>query len=128
MWLWESELRSLGFRRKSERYWQCERRFGLPACGHLSAYSWSEHAVAGERLLAELSTFHVTFEIGHDNVHFYYHERLENEWEPAGHTTSAEITRLGHDPLRLRAWADAVAARLVAALGSVFHPRPEGRA
>ena len=28
MWLWDGELRRLGFRRKSERYWQCERRFG----------------------------------------------------------------------------------------------------
>jgi hypothetical protein len=125
MWLWESELRALGFRRKSERYWQCERRFGLPVCGHLSVYCWSEHVVDGGRLLAELDTFHVTFLIGHDNIHFYYHERLENEWEPAGHTSSAEITRLGHDPRRLRLEADAVAARLVAALGRAFRPRPE---
>src|SRR5262249_55304915 len=72
MWQWESELRSLGFQRKSEHYWQCERRFGLPGYGHLSVYCWGEHVVAGGRLLADVSTFHVTFKIGHDNVHFYY--------------------------------------------------------
>jgi hypothetical protein len=26
MWLWDLDLHALGFKRKSERYWRCERR------------------------------------------------------------------------------------------------------
>jgi hypothetical protein len=64
MWLWESELRELGFKRKSERYWRCERRFDLPDHAHLSVFSWGEQSIpAGRsgpaRFLVELTEFHV---------------------------------------------------------------------
>jgi hypothetical protein len=70
MWLWESELRALGFRRRAERCWQCERRFGLPAWGHLSLFPWGEQTLPGGRLLIELDTFHVTFAVEGEHVHF----------------------------------------------------------
>src|SRR5579885_1043494 len=121
MWLWASALNDLGFRRKSERYWQCERRFGLPPGAHLSLFSWGEQALpagaGGTRFLVELTEFHVTFVLGHEHVHFYYHERLDNDWDPGGHTSAAELCRLGTDGAALRARADAVAAALVDALG-----------
>src|SRR5579872_5870070 len=125
MWLWECELRELGFRRKSERYWRCERRFGLPLHGHLSIFSWSEQALPGRRrdaarFLVELTEFHVTFEIGLARLHYYYHERRENEWAPGGHTFGRALRRLGCDPAALRAEADAVAVELLAALGGLL--------
>jgi hypothetical protein len=127
MWLWASELNELGFRRKSEGYWRCERRFGLPPNAHLSLFSWGEHALPGaERpapLLVELAEFHVTFVLRHQHVHFYYHERLHNDWDPAGHTSRAELRRLGVNRAELRARADAVAAAVAAALGGTFYPR-----
>jgi len=131
MWLWESELRELGFRRRGERYWQCSRRFDLPAEGHLSLFSWSEQTLpaarAGRpRYLVELTEFHVTFLIGHDHFHFYYHERGEHEWVPAGHTSSGEIRRLRHDPRVLRDRADGIASALVTAFGGVYCGR-QGR-
>jgi hypothetical protein len=130
MWLWECELRELGFRRKSTRYWQCANRFGLEEDAHLSIYTWSEElpsaSSGGKHVLIELSTFHVTFEIGLENIHFYYHERLENEWEPGGHTSRGEILRLGHEPMRLRERADAVARAFVEGLRGVFHARSPG--
>jgi hypothetical protein len=70
-----------------------------------------------------LSAFHVTLPREVERIHFYYHEYLENEWEPAGHTSRPEILRLGCDPLALREAADEVAAALVAALGGVFRAR-----
>jgi hypothetical protein len=128
MWLWESELRELGFRRKSERYWQCERHYGLQVGDHLSVYTWSEQPISSKstdqaRILVELSAFHVTFAVRGENVHFYYHELLDNEWEPAGHTSSAEIRRVGCDPQELRDLADAVAVAFVQALHGVYHGR-----
>src|SRR5262245_42315465 len=39
MWLWECELRRLGLRRQSPRYWQCERRYGMPGNAYLSVFS-----------------------------------------------------------------------------------------
>src|SRR5262249_60227047 len=117
----ESEVRALGFRRKAERYWWCRRRFGLQEDEHLSLFSWSEQSIPdgsrrAVRFVVELTEFHVTLPFGHDNIHFYYHERLENEWSPGGHTSSAEVRRLGLDPAALRERADAVAAEFVAAL------------
>jgi hypothetical protein len=127
MWLWASQLHGLGFRRRSERYWRCERHHGLPAGAHLSVFSWGEQALpsAAEtiRYLVELTEFHVTFVLRHEHVHFYYHERLENDWEPGGRTSSRELRRLGADVRALRARADAVAVALVAALGGTFRSR-----
>jgi hypothetical protein len=125
MWLWDIELRALGFRRKSERYWQCVRRFELPDAAYLSLFSWSEQFIpAGDgRYLVELSEFHVTFQIALERIHFYYHERSENAWKAAGHTSSREIRRLGVEPAQLRARADMTAALFIAAVGGVYHPR-----
>jgi hypothetical protein len=128
VWLWESELRELGFKRKSERYWQCERRFGLDDCSHLSIYSWREQTVRGARsgpvrFLVELTEFHVTFERERDNIHFYFHERLENEWEPGGHTSSVEIRQLGYEPAELREVAEEIAVTFIEAVNGVYHPR-----
>jgi len=127
MWLWASELIELGFRRKSERYWRCERRYGLPNWAHLSLFSWGEHALPRKsgpsRLLVELTEFHVTFVLRHDHVHFYYHEHLENDWEPGGHTCAGHLRRLGADVAALRAQADAIAEALIIALGGRFYSR-----
>lgn len=127
MWLWDQQLHELGFRRRSDRYWQCERRFGLPVWGHLSLFSWSEQAIPlGRqrwRFLVEVTEFHVTFLTPLDNLHFYYHERQPDEWTPGGHTSSGEIARLDLDPLELRARADAIATDVVAALGATLRPR-----
>jgi len=81
------------------------------------------HQRHGTRWLVELTEFHVTFQLGLEHVHFYYHEQGENAWRPAGHTSSAEIIRLGESPLAWRSRADASAAALVAALGGVLLPR-----
>jgi hypothetical protein len=127
VWLWAIELHELGFRRKSEGYWQCQGRFGLPETAHLSVFAGNEQTFPGDRRgrrrLVEVSTFHITFEIGRENIHFYYHERLENEWEPGGHTSAAEIRHLGQDPGKLRGRADEVAAQLVASLLGRYHAR-----
>jgi hypothetical protein len=126
MWLWESELRERGFRRKSERYWQCKRRFGLGPDAYLSVFSWTEQALSGGRLAVELTEFHVTFCQESERLHFYYHERQENEWERGGHTSAAEVRRLGLDPRALRQAADAAAHEFIASLGGVCRPR-QGR-
>src|SRR5262245_7271253 len=81
MWLWECELRQLGLRRLSTRYWQCERRYGLPAGVYLSVFPHAEEkhtptrAAASERF--DVCAFHVTFCLGVDRVHFYFHELAE---------------------------------------------------
>jgi hypothetical protein len=111
MWLWAAQLRELGFRRKSERYWQCDNRHGLPTNAHCSIFSWSEQSLPGGRFLVELTEFHVTFEIGFDNVHFYYHETSDYAWAPGGHTSFGEIAGLGVDPAILREEADEIARR-----------------
>jgi len=122
MWLWEAELRQLGFRRRSERYWQCERRHGLPGRAHLSIWPWSEQDIPGPgkqplRFLIEVTEFHVTFLSAVDHLHFYYHERGVNEWQPGGHTSRAQMRRLREDPLALRALADGIAGRLIEGWG-----------
>lgn len=121
MWLWEVELRELGFRQKSARYWLCERRHGLWEGEHLSVYA--DARTDGERRLFEVHAFHVTFGIGIENVHFYYHESADNEWAPGGHTSRAEVERLGASLAALRARADAVAASLAAALAPLVVSR-----
>jgi len=131
MWLWDDALRELGFRRKSDRYWLCERRYGLRGNDHVSVWSWSEQTIpAGRnrvRYLVEVTEFHVTFYLGGEHVHFYYHERAENAWAPGGHTSDAEIHRVGHDPAAARRAADAVAADLVATLGGSWRRRKRSR-
>src|SRR5262249_25495612 len=119
MWLWAVQLHELGFKRKSERYWRCERRFGLPDDAHVSIFAWSEQSAGGKRRI-ELDTFHITFHLHLDHVHFYYHERDHNVWEAGGHTSWGEIRRLGHDPLELREQADRIAVELIDATGGNF--------
>ena len=127
MWLWNSELRQLGFRRLSERYWQCERRYGLPANAYLSLFSHARErqftAGAGERERVDACAFHVTFCLGVDRVHFYFHECDEGVWEPGGHTSAAEIRRYRQEPVELREVADRIAAEVVSALGMKLTPR-----
>jgi hypothetical protein len=129
MWLWDHDMHRLGFRRKSDRYWWCERRYGLAEGDHVSVFSWSEQAIPTgrsrpPRFLVELTEFHVTMPRGGENFHFYYHEHGENEWQPGGHTSAVEIRRVGCDPAELRAGADVIAAEVAAALGGVLLPRP----
>lgn len=131
MWIWDIDLHALGFRRKSERYWQCSRAFGLNEPDHLSVFSWSEQTIPTargrqrQRFLVELTEFHVTLLRAGENLHFYYHEHAENEWHPGGHTSPNEVLRAGCDPEILRARADAVARELVGALAGVFIARSE---
>ena len=131
MWLWAIELHELGFRRQSDRYWLCERRYGLPADAHLSVFADAQSVPGerrGSRLLLEVSAFHVTFEIGRENIHFYYHESLETAWEPGGHTSAGEIERIGCDLYELRTAADPIAVLVVAALRGTYRPREDGSA
>src|SRR5437764_7015901 len=127
MWLWECDLKALRFRCHSEVYWQCEAGHGLPDDCHLSIFVHQfekdrARRGPGHRLL-EVSAFHVTFLLAFDRVHFYYHEAEPNVWEPGGHTSSRTIRRSGMKPRVLREEADAIAARLVAALGGGWRPR-----
>jgi hypothetical protein len=125
MWRWDSKLRKVGFRRRGERFWLCERRHGLLGDDHLSVFSWSEQALPGGAFLVELTEFHVTFYRGGEQLHFYYHEMLDNHWQPAGHTSRTEIRRLGLDPNLLRAEADGIAEALAEALGGALLSREE---
>src|SRR5438874_13480322 len=125
MWQWDIDLRQLGFRRRGDGYWQCERRHGLERNDHLSVFSWSEQTLPGGRFLVELTEFHVTFYRGGEHLHFYYHELLDNHWQPAGHTSVNEIHRLGLDPEELRALADDIAAEVVFALDGVLLARKQ---
>lgn len=121
MWLWGCELRQLGLRRLSPRYWQCERRYGLPADAYLSVFAHAEERQARSRSAAperfDICAFHVTFCLGVDRVHFYFHEVAEGIWEPGGHTSATEIRRYRREPAQLRAVADQVAEAVLSALG-----------
>jgi hypothetical protein len=127
MWLWEGELYRLGFRHRSGHYWQCERGFGLPGHAYLSVFVVGKRGASRRcrkrHRLVEVSAFHVTFQVGVDNLHFYYHERAEGVWEPGGHTSTPEIRRHGCHPSQLREEADAIAARLTAAWQGVLLAR-----
>jgi hypothetical protein len=123
MWKWDSEMRQLGFRRRGERFWLCERRHGLTAPDHISVFCWSERALPAGAFLVEMTEFHVTFYRGGEQLHFYYHEVLDNHWQPGGHTSRGEIQRLGLDTEELRAAADVVAEALAEALGGLLLPR-----
>jgi hypothetical protein len=126
MWRWDGELGRIGFRRRGERFWLCERRYGLVGSDHVSVFSWSEQSLPGGTFLVEVTEFHVTLYRGGEHLHFYYHEMLDNQWHPAGHTSGAEIRRLGLDPERLRDQADLIAAVLAEALGGGPAPREAG--
>jgi hypothetical protein len=127
MWLWECELRQLGLRRLSPRYWQCERRYGLPRGAYLSVFSHAgeSQTAAGDvqRERLDICAFHVTFCLGVDRVHFYFHEVAEGVWEPGGHTSGTEIRRYRREPAELRAIADRVAGEFLSALGMKLTPR-----
>jgi hypothetical protein len=128
MWLWECELRQLGFRRRSDGYWRCERRYGLPAEAYLSLFASGEHHLTADRArsrrrIVEFSAFHVTMPLVVDRIHFYYHERSETAWEPGGYTSSVEIARHGADPLQLRAEADRIAGRVLERMNRTVLPR-----
>jgi hypothetical protein len=111
MWLCEDDLRRFGFRRQSYALWICERGYGLTDQAHLSAFTWSD------RQGCELESFHLTRPLGREVVHFYYREEGCNVWAPEGYTPARDLLRLGGDPRTLRESADAVAQRLVRALG-----------
>ena len=117
MWIWDFQLQALGFVRKSDRYWRCERRFGLPENAHLSIFSWSEQRTPRNsrrpRYLVEVTEFHVTIVLAGEHLHFYYHELDENVWHPGGYTSGREIRRVGGNKTQLRALADAIAAEVV---------------
>ena len=120
MWLYDARMSELGFRRKGERYWCCDRRHGLGGHDHVSVFCWSELRSPDGRRLIELTEFHVTLYRGGERLHFYYHEHDDNHWRHEGNTSHAEIRRLGLEPAALRAEAEAVARELVAALGGVL--------
>jgi hypothetical protein len=121
MWLWECELRQLGLRRLSERYWQCERRYSLPHGAYLSVFPHAQERQTTDgtkgRERIDMCAFHVTFRLGVDRVHFYFHEVGEGIWEPGGHTSAAEIRRYRREPTELRAVADQIASEFLSALG-----------
>jgi hypothetical protein len=116
MWIWDFQLRQLGFRQKNDLYWRCERGFGLSEGDHLSVFLWTQEdhqEVAGSKRAFELTEFHVTFLIDRDHIHFYYHEIQDNRWKPGGHTSSIQLKGMGLDPQSLIQEADTVAQELV---------------
>jgi len=122
--LWTNDLKRLGFRHRTDRYWRCDRGYGLDASTHVSLFLWTTHAQLTARTACyEVAEFHVTFEVPGHNLHFYYHEARASEWVAAGHTSTAEVSRLGFDVTELRRIADAIAQRLVASLEGVLHDR-----
>lgn len=125
MWLWEWQLRHHGLRRRSEGYWQADRRYGLPADAYLSVFAHAHERppAGGERV--DVCAFHVTFYLAPDRVHFYYHEVADGVWEPGGHTSAAEIRRYRVEPAALREMADRVAAAFLAAFGLPLVGRAE---
>lgn len=128
MFFWTRELERLGFREQSRCYWRCAGRYGLPSGAYLSVYTGLHKPIFDhDRGCAEdwvdLYAFHVTFVLPRDRVHFYYREGEPNEWYPEGYTPSAQITRMGGDPLLLRSIADDVALACVSALKGAWSPR-----
>ena len=127
MWLWESELNEIGFRHRSRGYWQCERGFGLPEQSYVSLFVGGKvqatRAGRARQRPVEVSSFHITFMFGADNLHFYYHEQAEGIWEPGGYTSAPEIRRYEIDPRQLCDMADKIAARLTTAWRGVLLAR-----
>jgi hypothetical protein len=122
MWIPACELRQAGFRQRSAGYWQCEGRHGLSAGAYVSVF---DHGHDAGRV--DVWAFHVTFLLGSDRVHFYYHEADHAAWEPGGYTSGRQIRAHGVKPRVLRARADRIAAELSAALGCTLHPRSRPR-
>lgn len=122
MWIWDFQLRQLGFRQKNNRYWRCERGFGLSEGDHLSLFLWTRETYAPTSAF-ELTEFHVTILTDRDHLHFYYHEIQENHWEPGGHTSAIQIQGLGFDPDELISEADTIAQQLVTVLNGTWIPR-----
>ena len=123
-----STLQSQGFRRRSRKYWQIKPvSTDLKEDCHVSLFADAELNAsgrpAGTAHYLDFAAFHVTFELGPDNVHFYYHELSESEWEAGGHTSSREIRRHGVDPRQLRQAADVIAERLLQEWGRGMSPR-----
>lgn len=128
MWIWDFQLRQLGFRQKNDLYWRCERGFGLCEGDHLSAFLWTEEVhseIGGSKRAFELTEFHVTFlvERDHVHVHFYYHEVQNNRWEPGGYTSSIQLHGMGIEPRDLLVEADEIAQELVRRLQGEWIPR-----
>ena len=123
MWLLEAHLRELGFKRKSERYWQCENRYGLPSNAHFSLFPWSESSLSGGQILVELTEFHITFAYGRKNIRFYYRRCSVEIWTPGFHSCFRKMQRLVDDPAALVRKADAVARTFIEALGGMLSER-----
>ena len=124
--MWEAELMALGFKRSGRgACWICRGRYGLPSGAHLSLFDPDRALTHGakrrrSRRPVRVDAFHVTWEIGDQNVHVYYRAQRADAWEAEGHTPSADIAALGVEPRELLARSDACARRLLVAL------RPEG--
>ena len=112
MWIWIWELKQMGFRQKSERYFQCARGFGLEQGQHLSLFLWTRNAKKNATCFA-VTEFHVTIQLGGDHLHFYYHELAQNVWRRGGHTSTIEIERLGYCAQTLRSHAEFVANQFI---------------
>jgi len=125
MWLWTCELKQLGFKRKSDRYFQCARGYGLNEgefgksefCDgqYISLFLWTQNSRANATCF-ELSEFHITMQLGGHNIHFYFHEKMANVWEHGGHTSSAEIHLLGYDANELCRIATVIATNFIGSL------------
>jgi len=123
MWLWEPQLKRLGFRRCSSRYWQCGRGYGLPADAYLSAFL---HTAAGNGPRAyEFTGFHVTFCRNGHRLHFYFHEAAEFVWTTGGHTSRAELAALDLDSATLRDDAIRIAREFINQAGGSFSSSDE---
>jgi hypothetical protein len=75
------------------------------------------------RLRIDFASFHVTFRVGVDHVHFYYHELDDQTWESGGHTSLLELDRLGLRRDQLREQADQIARELLSSFGVELLPR-----
>lgn len=116
MWLWICELKQLGFKQKSNRYFQCTKGYGLENNGHISMFLWTRNGKGKNATCFEVNEFHITLKGGGHNLHFYYHERSENVWQQGGHTSTNEIELLGFCAEALREQADSIAKEFVAKL------------
>ena len=88
---------------------------------HISLFLEEAHSYAPSSIRCyEFAEFHVTFEVYRHNLHFYYHEIRYDEWLPEGHTSTAEVTRLGYDACDLKTISDEIAEQFVKALDGRF--------